>query len=152
MKYSIQLLLAFLAMMMMGCGQDSEYDKASQSAKNMPGVLGSTSYKPDDWQKGQTTWWYDTDGMSPGVPGCLIGTDEQGVKNGRTISEVCIDGKILHEYNIEKNKLISHKNDIAHPDVFDCVAWCIGQGKSSGSCVEKPAPPCTAPSASCECR
>jgi len=125
-------------------------DGPSPGAKDMPGAEGTFEFKPADWQGGATTWWMDSDGVDPGTPGCHIGTDDKGTPNGRMFGEACMaDGKLV-ESNPGANQLHSHKNDIGHPDKFDCNAWCVGKGATKGSCVAAEAPPCEQ-SAMCKC-
>jgi hypothetical protein len=122
----------------------------SPEAQGMAGAEGTFDFKPADWQAGQTTWWKDTDGVDPGTPGCHIGTDSQGVPNGRIFAEACLpDGKLV-ESNPGVDVVHSHSDDTGHPDKFDCNAWCIGKGASGGSCIAAPAPLC-AQSAKCAC-
>ena len=63
--------------------------------------------------------------------------------------EACLPDGMLVETNPEADKLHSHKNDIGHPDKFDCNAWCVGTGHSKGACVVAAAPPCES-SATCK--
>lgn len=122
----------------------------SPAAKGMPGATGTFEFKPTDWQEGTTSWWKDSDGVDPGVAGCHIGTDEKGVPNGRMFGEACLpDGKLL-ESNPSSAELHSHKDDIGHPDTFDCNAWCVSKGSAKGTCVAAAAPPCEK-SAKCSC-
>lgn len=128
----------------------SASEEPSLGAKTRPGADGVFEFKPADWQQGSTSWWKDSDGVDPGKPGCHIGTDEKGEPNGRMFGEACLpDGKLV-ESNPSTGQLHSHKNDVGHPDTFDCNAWCIGKGSAKGSCVVAAAPPCEQ-SAMCEC-
>jgi len=122
----------------------------SSGADGMSGAEGTFEFKPQDWQEGETTWWKDSDGVGPGVAGCHIGTDSDGVPNGRMFGEACLPDGLLVESNPGSGELHSHKNDMGHPDMFDCNDWCIGQGSSGGACKAAPAPPC-AESAMCAC-
>ncbi len=122
----------------------------SKGAEGMAGATGTFEFKPSDWQEGQITWWKDSDGIDPGVAGCHIGTDENGEPNGRMFGEACLENGLLVESNPGAEELHSHGNDTGHPDTFDCNAWCVGQGKASGSCQVAAAPPC-AQSAACSC-
>jgi hypothetical protein len=122
----------------------------SAGAKGMPGAVGTFEFKPTDWIEGATTWWFDTDGVDPGKAGCHIGTDEKGKPNARMFGEACLPDGMLVETNPEALKLHSHKNDVGHPDKFDCNAWCVGKGSAKGACVVAAAPPCKE-SAMCEC-
>ena len=106
--------------------------------------------KPEDWAPGTTTWWLDTDGVDPGEAGCHIGTDSNGVPNGRMFGEACLSEELLVESNPGADQLHSHENDIGHPDTFDCAEWCREQGAESGRCEVVAAPPC-AKSARCAC-
>ena len=64
--------------------------------------------------------------------------------------EACLENGLLVESNPGANVLHSHKDDVGHPDTFDCNAWCVGEGSSKGMCVAAAAPPC-AQSAMCQC-
>lgn len=122
----------------------------SADAQDMPGAAGTFEFKPGDWQEGETTWWKDSDGVAPEIAGCHIGTDSEGNPNGRMFGEACLpDGKLV-ESNPGAGVVHSHGNDTGHPDSFDCNEWCIGEGKSSGSCQAASAPPCEQ-SAICVC-
>ncbi len=122
----------------------------SKGAQGMKGALGTFDFKPSDWKKGQTTYWIDTDGVNPGVAGCHLGTDKDGKPNGRSFGEACLSDVVLVESNPGAKEVHSHKDDIGHPDKFDCNAWCVGNGSAKGMCVASPAPPCAA-SARCVC-
>lgn len=126
----------------------------SSGAHGMAGAEGTFSFPAPDRIAGTTatTWWSDTDGVSPGVAGCHVGTDEKAVPNGRSFAEACLDNGLLVESNPGKDELHSHKNDIGHPDTFDCNAWCIGEGKESGTCEVAAAPPPCNQSAICSCK
>ena len=128
-------------------------DKAhapSPAAAEMPGAKGTFEFKPADWMEGQETFWVDSDGVDPGVAGCHIGTDSEGDPNGRMFGEACLPDGLLVESNPGVGELHSHKNDIGHPDKFDCQAWCEGTGSTGGRCEAAPAPPCEQ-SARCVC-
>ena len=116
----------------------------------MAGAEGTFAFKPDDWMEGTTSWWKDSDGVAPGVAGCHIGTDADGTPNGRMFGEACLPNGLLVESNPTAGELHSHANDVGHPDMFDCKAWCVGEGASGGACAAAPAPPC-AESAYCAC-
>jgi len=64
--------------------------------------------------------------------------------------EACLPDGLLVESNPGADELHSHKDDIGHPDKFDCKAWCIGNGSSEGRCEAAAAPPCER-SARCVC-
>jgi hypothetical protein len=128
----------------------SASDAPSAGAKNMPGAEGTFEFKPADWMEGNTSWWTDSDGVGPGEPGCHIGSDEKGNPNGRMFGEACLEDGTLVESNPGAGELHSHRNDIGHPDLFDCNDWCIGKGATTGVCVEAAAPPCEQ-SAMCQC-
>ena len=122
----------------------------SAGSKGMPGAVGTFEFKPADWKDGTTSWWKDSDGVDPGKAGCHIGTDEKGEANGRMFGEACLPDGMLVESNPGADELHSHKNDIGHPDKFDCNAWCVGKGSAKGACIVAPAPPCEQ-SAMCKC-
>jgi hypothetical protein len=144
------LAISFVAASLLSPAILAETGEPSAGAKGMPGALGTFEFKPTDWQEGATTWWEDSDGVSPGKAGCHIGTDEKGEPNGRRFGEACLPNGLLVESNPGANVLHSHKNDIGHPDKFDCNAWCVGTGSTKGACVPAAAPPCKQ-SAKCEC-
>lgn len=122
----------------------------SAAAEAMAGAKGTFVFKPKDWARGTTTWWKDTDGVDPGTAGCHIGTDSGGEPNGRKFGEACLDDGLLVETNPGVDELHSHKDDVGHPDKFDCNAWCVGQGSTKGMCVAATALPCLQ-SARCAC-
>jgi hypothetical protein len=136
-----------------GCAHKKvdEHHEPSVGAVGMAGAVGTFEFKPADYMEGTLSWWKDSDGIQPGVAGCHIGTDENGRPNGRTFGEACLPDGLLVESNPAAGELHSHKNDIGHPDRFDCSVWCAGQGYSGGACVAAPAPPC-AESALCRCQ
>ena len=142
-------LLACLSLAVIAFANENA-GKPSSGAEGMPGAKGTFEFKPNDWISGKTSWWKDTDGVSPGVAGCHIGTDDQGTPNGRTFGEACLADGLLVESNPGKGELHSHGNDTGHPDTFDCNAWCVGSGKNSGACEVASAPPCEQ-SAVCVC-
>lgn len=142
-------LLAFLSSALFAC---ADHGKPSDLAKDIPGAKGTIKFKPDDrkpwtWR---ASWWKDSDGVDPGVAGCHIGTDKNGVPNGRKFGEACLANGLLVESNPGKDELHKHKRDIGHPDTFDCREWCRAQEKETGVCVTAAAPPC-ASSAMCVC-
>jgi hypothetical protein len=122
----------------------------STGTQGMPGAMGTFEFKPGDWVEGETTWWIDTDGVKPELAGCHLGMNKDGSPNGRMFGEACLDDGLLVESNPGADVLHSHKNDIGHPDKFDCNAWCIGNGNSAGMCKRAAAPPCEQ-SARCVC-
>ena len=142
-------LVAWLTILISACASHPP----SEGARNMPGAKGTFAFSPTDWQKDTTTWWKDSDGVAPGIAGCHIGTNAQGEPNGRMFGEACLDHGLLVESNPEAGKLHGHRNDVGHPDMFDCNSWCIGKGSPNGGqceAVSGPAP-CKA-SARCVCR
>jgi hypothetical protein len=141
------LLIVSLPLVLFACD-----GKPSDGARGMPGAKGTITFKPDDrkpwtWR---TSWWKDSEGIAPGIAGCHIGTDKNGVPNGRKFGEACLANGLLVESNPEQDKLHGHRWDIGHPDTFDCPAWCKGQGKETGVCEIASAPPCDS-SAICAC-
>jgi hypothetical protein len=122
----------------------------SSGAEGMAGAEGTFQFKPDDWMEGTTSWWKDSDGVAPGVAGCHIGTNAAGNPNGRMFGEACSPDGLLVESNPAADELHSHSDDVGHPDLFNCNAWCVGEGTSGGSCTQTAAPPCPE-SAFCEC-
>lgn len=142
-------LLIFLLSGLPACSEPSDHEPSS-AAREMAGAVGTFEFRPQDWTAGTTTWWKDTDGVDPGVAGCHVGTAPDGTPNGRMFGEACLADGLLVESNPGAGELHSHKNDIGHPDKFDCAAWCIGNGKSGGRCEVAAAPPCEQ-SARCVC-
>ena len=137
-------------MLLLQVGAVEASDEPSEGAKGMTGAGGTIELKPDDWKRGELTWWKDSDGIDPSKPGCHIGTHSDGTPNGRMFGEACLPDGRLVESNPGAVKLHSHNNDIGHPDTFDCGAWCIAQGSSVGICKVAAAPPCEQ-SAMCVC-
>lgn len=144
------LILTFCVPMLMVASSANASSEPSSGAQGMAGAKGTFEFKPEDWIEGATTWWKDSDGVAPGTPGCHIGTDSDGAPNGRMFGEACLPDGLLVESNPGADELHKHSNDIGHPDMFDCNAWCIGQGASKGACTAAAAPPC-AQSAMCAC-
>jgi hypothetical protein len=142
---SLMLLLSAL----LACSDRAGHEP-SAGAQGMAGAKGTFEFKPEDWAVGVTTWWKDTDGVDPGTAGCHIGADSDGSPNGRMFGEACLVDGLLVESNPSAAELHSHKEDIGHPDKFDCSAWCIGNGSSGGRCEAAAAPPCPQ-SARCVC-
>lgn len=122
----------------------------SPAAENMRGAMGTMTFVPNDWTD-QDSYWKDSDGVDPDAAGCHIGTDAQGTPNGRMFGEVCLSDVVLVESNPGANELHKHKNDVGHPDIIHCNAWCLGKDTAGGQCsvVTGPAP-CSA-SAVCAC-
>ena len=143
------ITLIFVILVLQACSEYSDHEPSS-GAQGMAGAKGTFEFKPDDWIAGETTFWKDTDGVDPGTAGCHIGTDEDGSPNGRMFGEACLPDGLLVESNPGAGELHSHKDDIGHPDKFDCRAWCIGNGSSKGRCEAATAPPCER-SARCVC-
>ena len=135
------LPLLLLCSALSACSEQSAHGP-SAGAEGMAGAQGTFEFKPDDWDAGETTFWKDTDGVDPGTAGCHIGTDGDGSPNGRMFGEACLADGLLGESNPGAGELHSHKDDIGHPDKFDCKAWCIGNGSSEGRCEAAAAPPC----------
>ncbi len=125
--------------------------KPSVGAQGMAGAQGTFEFKPDDWISGKVTWWKDSDGIKPGEPGCHIGTDSTGKPNGRSFGEACLSDVVLVESNQGADDLHSHKDDVGHPDKFDCNAWCIAQGSRRGICQATSGPSPCVKSAKCVC-
>lgn len=150
MNRLIVMIFASSIFFLMMSGLASATGAPSSGAKGMPGAMGTFEFKPNDWMEGQTTWWKDSDGIKPGVAGCHIGTDENGKPNGRMFGEACLPDGLLVESNPEAGVLHSHKNDVGHPDTFDCNVWCAGTGFKQGVCAAAAAPPCQQ-SAMCRC-
>src|SRR6476619_3757501 len=75
----------------------------------IPGVIGKIEFKPDDYT-GTDSYWYDTDGVNPGVPGCHIGVESATDKtpNGRFFPEACQSPDVLIESNPSKDVIHNH--------------------------------------------
>ena len=146
----IKYLAIFTLIAMLSIAGVHASGKPSAGAEGMAGAMGTFDFKPQDWMEGTTSWWKDSDGISPGVAGCHIGTDAEGKPNGRMFGEACLPDGLLVESNPAADGLHSHANDVGHPDMFDCAAWCIGEGASGGVCRVAAAPPCSE-SAFCAC-
>ena len=143
--------VAVLALIMLVLILDANASgKPSAGAEGIAGAEGTFEFKPDDWMEDTTSWWKDSDGVAPGVAGCHIGTDAEGNSNGRVFGEACLPDGLLVESNPATDELHSHSDDVGHPDLFDCNAWCVGEGASGGVCTKAAAPPCLE-SAFCKC-
>jgi len=151
-EFILRILVVCIPVLMLLNVAQGQHEKPSADAKGMPGALGTMEYKPSDWKDNVTTYWKDTDGVDPGVAGCHIGVTKDGKPNGRFFGEACESDRILIESNPGAGVIHPHKNDLGHPDRFDCNAWCIGAKKTKGGvCKAASAPaPCTT-SARCEC-
>jgi hypothetical protein len=130
---------------------------ATEGAQEMCGAMGEIEFKPADWIGTKEppypiTWWVDSDGVDPGTAGCHEGLKARdGERNGRMFGEACLPNGLLVETNPDADEQHSHKNDIGHPDTFDCKQWCACQGFAKGGrCVAESAPPCRE-SAKCAC-
>jgi hypothetical protein len=128
------IILACSISLLMMSGMANATGEPSSGAKGMPGAMGTFEYKPNDLMEGKTTWWKDSDGVKPGVAGCHIGTDEKGKPNGRMFGEACLPDEMLVESNPGADELHSHKNDIGHPDTFDCSMVCWNWIYQGGLC------------------
>lgn len=144
-------LLLFFCLLSAKVTANADVGTPSSGAEKMAGAKGTFAFKPADWMQGEKSWWKDSDGVAPGVAGCHIGTYEQGTANGRMFGEACLPNGLLVESNPGQDVVHAHGDDIGHPDLFDCNAWCIGEGKTSGMCEVAPAPPCEQ-SARCACQ
>lgn len=151
LKMRLLALLTYCLLTMGSIGMShANQSGPSEGAKGMAGAKGTFAFKPNDWQQGKT-WWKDSDGVAPGVAGCHVGTDEQGVPNGRMFGEACLPSGLLVESNPGAEVVHGHADDTGHPDTFDCNAWCVGEGQKSGMCTIAAAPPCEQ-SAMCVCQ
>jgi len=146
------ILAVCLPILMLSSLAEGAEHKPSPEAAGMPGALGTIEFKPSDWKGNVTTYWKDTDGVSPGVAGCHIGVTKAGKPDGRFFGEACTSKGILVESNPGAGVIHAHKDDLGHPDTFDCKAWCIGAKKAKGGvCMAVSGPPPCATSAKCEC-
>ena len=125
---------------------------AAAAQDGTPGYKGKTIL---DMKKGVTTYWIDTgDGVEPDIAGCHVEvrsrTDQ--TRTGRVVGEQCRADGLLVETTPAKGEIHEHLNDIGHPYLFDCNAWCVGVKRArSGVCTAQQGPaPCTA-SARCVC-
>ena len=129
----------------------------SDGAQGMCGAMGTFEFRPPDWighkepPPGPITWWVDSDGVDPGTAGCHLGLRaEGGEPNGRRFGEACLPDGLLVETNPGAGVHHSHRNDIGHPDKFDCKKWCTCKGFARGACVAASVDPCRE-SAKCVC-
>jgi hypothetical protein len=130
----------------------------SGGAHGMCGAMGTFEFRPPDWighkepPPGPVTWWKDTDGVDPGTAGCHLGLKSDGGEtNGRMFGEACLSDTLLVESNPAAGVSHSHKNDIGHPDKFDCQKWCVCQKYTKGACVKVTLDPPCGESAKCAC-
>lgn len=116
------ILLACLAVSaVVSAGEHEPYlGPQSEGAKDIQGALGTFPLYPE------TTYWKDSDGVSPGVAGCHyeIKSLKDTTPTGNAFGEVCTSYGFLIETNPGKGVAHSHKRDVGHPDLFDCNAWC----------------------------
>ena len=71
MGRSFWSILALSFLILISANIASAEDSPSVGAKGMPGAMGTFVFKPMDWISGTSTWWKDTDGISPlNVHGC----------------------------------------------------------------------------------
>jgi len=147
-------LLAFCIPTMMLLNAASANEPPTAGASKIPGAKGTIEYKPEGWKgAGVTTYWKDSDEIKPGVAGCHVEVTKSGKSfpGRRVFGEACKDG-LLVESNPGRNVIHPHKDDLGHPDTFDCNVWCIGTRKAkAGQCVKVAGPSPCAESAKCEC-
>ena len=93
----IKYLAIFTLIAMLSIAGVHASGKPSAGAEGMAGAMGTFDFKPQDWMEGTTSWWKDSDGISPGVAGCHIGTDAEGKPNGRMFGEACLPDGLLVE-------------------------------------------------------
>ena len=143
--------LAFCIPMMMLLNAASANDPPTAGASKIPGAKGTIEYKPEGWKArvlpliGRIA--------TGGVAGCHVEVTKGGKSftGRRVFGEACMDG-LLVESNPGRNVIHPHKDDLGHPDTFDCNAWCIGAQKAkAGMCVKVAGPAPCAESAKCEC-
>src|SRR4051812_16871611 len=48
--------------------------ETATAQSSFPGLIGKIEFKPNDYT-GADSYWYDTDGIDPGVAGCHIGVE-----------------------------------------------------------------------------
>ena len=147
-------LLAFCIPAMMLLNAASANGPPTAGASKIPGAKGTIEYKPEGWKgTGVTTYWKDSDGIKPGVAGCHVEVTKHGKSftGRRVFGEACMND-LLVELNPGRNVVHPHKDDLGHPDTFDCNAWCVGARKAkSGLCVKVAGPSPCAELAKCEC-
>jgi hypothetical protein len=146
------MMAVCVPLLMLSNAVSAEHAEPSSGAKGMPGALGTIEYRPSDWKGKVSTYWDDTDGVSPKVAGCHVGVTQDGKPNGRFFGEACQSNQVLIESNPGAGVIHVHTNDLGHPDTFDCKAWCVGARHAKGGVCKAVAgpPPCTT-SAICEC-
>ena len=141
------LLLTTIILCGHGCNEAGK--PPSEGAAGMPGALGTFTLSLENGT-GKDSYWIDSDGIAPGIAGCHIGTNAEGEPNQRMFGEYCESNVVLVESNPAKDKIHLHKDDLGHPDRFDCNAWCIGQGSTKGQFQSIEIEPCGS-SAICAC-
>jgi hypothetical protein len=123
-----------------------------------------------DLGTGKDTFWIDTDGVSPEIPGCHVEYADSDCTTvataGRNFGEYCMDTRTLVESNPGAHVCHTHEKDVGHRYVVDCVAWCTnkyampngqrrGVVSSTGVCMVVPDVACNpglVQSAQCLCR
>ncbi|HVK88899.1 MAG TPA: hypothetical protein VM513_32490 [Kofleriaceae bacterium] len=109
------ILIAWLALVP-GCSDDSPVDE------DLPGTI------PLDLGTGEDSFWIDTDGVEPELAGCHIEFSESNCDfvavSARNFGEFCQEDGTLVESNPGADQCHTHEDDIGHPYVVDCSAWC----------------------------
>lgn len=155
---SVRLGLMALAALLLGASAATAQHKACPA---IPGMQAKEcrEFTPPDAKPGAMTYWYDTDGIDPGVAGCHVEVRGPNDKTptGRSFGEACAGG-LLVETNPDANVVHGHAGDVGNPNYVNCANWCTeAKGARGGACVPVTAgpsnpkvAPCTR-SARCEC-
>jgi hypothetical protein len=143
---AVGVIAAFVTLLMLQIA-------VAQTQPSIAGLIGKIQFRPPDFTD-VDSWWYDTDGVHPGIAGCHVGvvSEDNPTPNGRTFGEACQNTLMLIESNPDQNVVHEHVKDIGLPYIVDCKAWCVeDQGATTGKCAITSGPaPCEA-SARCEC-
>ena len=108
--------LACLGLLASACDSDDTEEEAVEGT--IPLDLGT----------GRDSFWIDTDGVEPEIAGCHIEFSSDScttlAASARNFGEFCQEDGTLVESTPDADECHTHDNDIGHPYVVDCVAWC----------------------------
>jgi hypothetical protein len=122
--------------MMMLLNAASANDPPTAAASKIPGAKGTIEYKPEGWKgTGVTTYWNDSDGIKPGVAGFHVEVTRAVSRSPADDLRRGLRQRNLVESNPGRNVIHPHKDDLGHPDTFDCNAWCIGRRRPNQECA-----------------
>lgn len=112
------ILIVCLGLFSVGCSSDDTPPEDDEGPGTIPLDLGA----------GKDTFWIDTDGVEPELAGCHIEYSDSDCTTvaaaGRNFGEFCQEDGTLVESNPMADVCHTHDDDIGHPYVVDCVAWC----------------------------